>query len=147
METPLALASGDEPGRVYTIRVHHHHPCPHRSPPPRNTPLSSSRMPSPHPMPPPRAANTRHAAFLLFFLRFYFSSVSSFPFFFLFLLSSIFLPTFLPSPNPLASVVVARAKAISRVITASIATSVTRRTELHLACRPTPLLIASCHSL
>lgn len=87
---------------------------------------------------PPHAANTRHGA------RF-FSSSSAFIFLpfplssFFFFPTSIFLPTFLPSP-PRERCCRAQ-KAISRVITASIATSVTRRTELHFACRPPPLLI------
>ena len=94
VETPLALASGDEPGRVYTIRVHHHHPC-----------LSSTSKYSPLSSTPPRTRDMGRVSSplppLLFFFRFLF------PPFFSSQPRSFFQLSF---PLPLASAVVARAK-------------------------------------
>lgn len=85
-----------------------------------------------------RREHATRGAFLLLFLRFYFSSVSSF---LLFFLPNLDLSSNFPSLSPSRALLSREQKAISRVITASIATSVTRRTELHFACRPPPLLI------
>lgn len=101
------------------------------SPPPRNTLLSLFNPSS-------RREHATRGAFLLLFLRFYFSSVSSF---LLFFLPNLDLSSNFPSLSPSRALLSREQKAISRVITASIATSVTRRTELHFACRPPPLLI------